>query len=580
MTTQLSQESATSSLVDGQAAKKRQQWSCDQCRGDKQKCKPVERDWTLREKCVRCEKLGHACGPPVNITAQRKRKKKEFQLSSARATPETMALRDLANLSQPAPEIVMNPTFGMSSQSARPQPFVVDVGSNSKTPGPAKANEIKTRAALSYLEDILVMMSQLAECSDIIDEAERRGGDPNVVRRCRLALDEAKYVLHMEFYAARLQFQECRKEKEVQFRRELTERFKSVSQAFQQIGATDKISPYGDHEQDMHDIQKNYRQDRRAWDKDPTQASMAFHIREGALIKSDLDKDIDKDLATLAEAATRLSKISNVIARNISAEARELLFPLQPSQSTTSSKSQPSFRFPAVFLALKYTSPELLSRFVAKRGKYLTEKGLFGLTALQVAVYTHQLHKLEKTFEDNAGQPLALCHNDIFSLTPILVAGFRNDISAFKLLHEHHANTDACDHQGRSVRVICATQDSMEVMAYILEQNIWMFSTWSDLLAAIIAKRPEMAKRLAEYYTVNDQIRADSMELILFAKEQAEQQSQNTGESAWKDVARILADGAQFGSNAFVQNGYNVTAAVHNVETVAWDETMEYVGHW
>lgn len=42
---------------------------CQQCRWDKQKCLPFERDWKNGEqRCQRCEKMGHSCGPPLLST--------------------------------------------------------------------------------------------------------------------------------------------------------------------------------------------------------------------------------------------------------------------------------------------------------------------------------------------------------------------------------------------------------------------------------------------------------------------------------------------------------------------------------
>lgn len=59
---------------------KRNYQVCEQCRNDRQRCMPEQRDWNRTEtRCDRCVKLGHACGPP---NPKPRRRSRTYQIDS------------------------------------------------------------------------------------------------------------------------------------------------------------------------------------------------------------------------------------------------------------------------------------------------------------------------------------------------------------------------------------------------------------------------------------------------------------------------------------------------------------------
>ena len=457
------------------------------------------------------------------------------------------------------------PTARKILQSNSPRPLVVDGGSVSIS---AKAKEIHQRHTLGRAEDIFAAHNEVQRCCFVINEAEQICKPHNIIAWARSAVHEVTQALKAEFEKIRLEFAEQCKETHLPTKAELMARFEILSIMLERDILPETISIYGTAEQDRAVESWKSNRDQRHIKTNKEEYSMTLHVCNGALS----DSDSEEDVGNIIDSAARLSRVFNNITSNLSDHARTVLFGLPPLGNITPDQKESLFVYPAIHLAVKYGSPETIRKVVAKSGnRYFTETGLLNLSALQLAAYTRQLHKLQTTFEKTTGVIVAWCDNDIFSLTPHLIAAYHNDEATFKLLHAHNGNMDACDIWGRSARVLCAQWNSKEVMKFILLNNISMFSPHSDLCTAIRTGNRNMAKRLAKHYAKDAQFRTDFPQFYEEAKQLAT-------EFSWQDVLDALASEVQSQNVIQFQNEGNVRAAISGAETLSWDENMDYAG--
>lgn len=155
--------------------------------------------------------------------------------------------------------------------------------------------------------------------------------------------------------------------------------------------------------------------------------------------------------------------------------------------------------YPACHLAIRQASPSVLLDLWKRSPIQPWEIDCLRRTPVHVAAYIGCITELSRIF-DHDGTTAKDVGQDIFGLTPLLIAACKDDVKAFLLLLKHGADYSAQDNEGRSALALAARNGSHRVVDLILRSGTVPYSCKSELNEAIASGHKAIVRQFITYY--------------------------------------------------------------------------------
>jgi len=475
---------------------------CFQCRHDKQRCDPVDRNWDeLQQKCGRCSKLGYDCGPSER--AQRRSRKTSPTISTTEIHHAEKSLSWTISYDDLFPWSPRHLTTSPSSDSLAFQGMEADVHTVRDHSTSYDPTGFRSSDSLAKLGDQNATRELLRWDLCVCDQAEKWLGSSD--HNCKL-----RAAIHGVICAIQEDFEQCIKSTccivasgmDSAKEKTMLELYLIAYKFANPPSTTIVAQSSGEHGTNL--LQESSFQD------------MVHTLRQSTFTHSDADficgniwnstqyvypASTGPETGVMGSYQNASAAIRRVLSETVlrKVEHRELLFGsstgVDPDTDTVSG-------YPPFHLAVMHGPLPVIVKLLRDSTLQMWELDCLQRTPIHVAAYAGRIHELQCIFDYdilaavNAGQ-------DIFGLTPLMVAACKDDVKACTLLLRHGADHTVKDLLGRNVLALAARNGSQGAVKLLLRHgNIPPSSNLDlgELCEAIRHERGDIVDLLIGHY--------------------------------------------------------------------------------
>lgn len=484
---------------------------CQQCRKDKQRCLPQDRDWAgRREKCQRCAQLGHECGPSVR--AQKRVMKKPAMADMWEEEQRWVRLNEDVRIWEHMRSI---PSYDLSSVDSD---FDSDASKSTWGSPPDESGlkgsigtprvlETRIRRIVAKLGDQNALRDLLRRDLVLCERVEQWVGESLSIRAAINAI----------IRAVQADFQHESREARILASGDLgTSRELILSELLRMMYRFSH--PPSPEEQVIASADQKVIQ-------------QMLHIsRKNRGIYSDADLicgnacGITPVEDTAYPATEPYIKASEAIKCVLSGL---VLYDIEHRTLLQSSA------YPSAHLAYIQGEENLAFSLWSASRKGDAPVDMFGRTLLHLAVYASDDQMLRRLLRHkNTAATTAGC--DSFGMTPLQISACQDNVSCFSLMWHYGANSLVQDIRGRSVLALAARNGSQKVVASILQSGQCPPSLVPELCEAIEAGHESIADIIVAHYSDRLCVMGDPVQLEV-ARLAAEK-------AGFKEITKRLSD--------------------------------------